>query len=79
VSPNVTNTWEVCARNVGSSWDYSRYNNMIDVHKWISVNHSHITNFKAMIYSGDNDAICSTLGTQSWITPLFKDNVMNDW
>jgi len=48
------------------------------VHKYISENHSHVKNFKGLIYSGDNDAICSTLGTEYWLFPTFKGHVKSD-
>lgn len=52
---------------------------MAPVHEWIQENNSHITGFKALIYSGDDDAICATLGTQYWLDNTFGDKIRNDW
>jgi len=73
-------SWSMCANNINAKWSTeSRNEDMTDLHKWIGSNHSHITGFKALIFSGDNDAICSTLGTQSWIEPAFAGLVTRDW
>jgi len=52
---------------------------MTVVHQYIADNHSHVPNFKAMIYSGDNDTVCATLGTEYWIFPLFGKNITKDY
>lgn len=66
----------MCANHINGSWSSeSRNEDMTELHKWIGENNNHITGFKALIFSGDNDAICSTLGTQSWLEPAFKELV----
>lgn len=52
---------------------------MAPVHEWIQENNSHISGFKALIYSGDDDAICATLGTQYWLDNTFGDKIKNEW
>mmetsp|Transcript_44651 Transcript_44651/g.37552 ORF Transcript_44651/g.37552 Transcript_44651/m.37552 type:complete len:91 (+) Transcript_44651:1007-1279(+) len=70
----------MCNNNINAQWsNESRVDDMADMHLWIAKNNSHIKGFKALIYSGDNDAICSTLGTQSWIEPTFIENKERDW
>lgn len=56
--------WNFCSDSVGDKYGNSQHDDMAPVHQWISQNHSHIKDFKALIYSGDNDAICATIGTQ---------------
>lgn len=70
----------MCANSINAKWSSeSRNADMTELHKWIGTNHSHVNGFKALIFSGDNDAICSTLGTQSWIEPAFEGLVKRDW
>jgi len=73
-------TYNECDSGVYFGWDQSAYDNdMSLIHEWISLNHSHIDGFKALIFSGDNDAICATLGTQQWLEESFGGNVAEDW
>jgi len=57
-------TWGICNSDINNHWDDSRNNDLAPLHKWIGENHAHVEGFKAMIMSGDNDGICSTLGTE---------------
>jgi len=56
--------WQFCSDPVYDKWGNSQHEDMAPVHQWISQNHSHVNDFKGLIYSGDNDAICATIGTQ---------------
>jgi len=70
----------MCANHINAGWSTeSRNEDMTELHKWIAGNHTQVEGFNALIFSGDNDAICSTLGTQSWLEPLFEDYIKNDW
>jgi len=69
----------MCNSDINNHWDDSRNTDMAPLHKWIGENHSHVLGFKALIMSGDNDAICSTLGTESWIEPTFQGLEQGDW
>jgi len=57
-------TWGLCNTDINEHWSDSRNDDIAPLHKWIGENHSHVPGFKAMIMSGDDDAICSTLGTE---------------
>lgn len=76
----VQREYNECDDYVWNNWDQSVYDDdMSLIHEWIADNHSHIDGFKAMIFSGDNDAICATLGTQQWLDQSFGDNVQTAW
>lgn len=68
----------MCNMAVNEGWDESHHEDMAPMHKWIGENNAHVDGFKALIFSGDNDAICSTLGTFSWIDPTFDGLVSKE-
>merc|ERR1712080_662732 len=70
-------TWAMCSDFVGP-----RYNGtdvdapMMPVYDLIFQQAA--GDFKAMVYSGDNDAICATYGSQQWIWDMGY-NISKDW
>merc|ERR1719336_723611 len=59
-----TPTWTECDGSVNSNWNQTDLNApMMPVYKWL-INNADID---IVIYSGDDDSVCATLGTQQFI------------
>ena len=66
VNADVPKQWELCSNAVNQHF------NMTDVNApmmpvWEEVMKVSPANFKIMVYSGDDDSVCATLGTQQWM------------
>merc|ERR1719476_442541 len=57
-------TWTECDGSINSNWNQTDLNApMMPVYQWLMNN----SDIKILIYSGDNDSVCATLGTQQFI------------
>ena len=73
--------WTVCANNVNYSRDDVN-TSLINLYKEV-VMHGLEQNLHMMVYSGDDDSICSTAGTQYWIYDIgldvLKEKLWQPW
>lgn len=68
-----TTIWHECG---GVAYNYTdSENNMADVWQWLIVN----SDLHMMVISGDDDSVCGTIGTQSWIWNLGYPADNNGW
>jgi len=66
VAPNIT--WGECSPTVSSKYNQTDVNAaMMPVYQWLVANAPEV---RMLVYSGDDDAVCATLGTQQWIWDL---------
>lgn len=64
----VTYAWDVCNDYLNGRWASSDY--FADTTKLYSEIYNHPNkpaDFKMLVYSGDSDGVCATIGTQHWI------------
>ena len=58
--------WEVCANGDSLEYDYTDSStSMVPLYEDLLADAE--TNLRILVFSGDDDAVCSTLGTQEWI------------
>jgi carboxypeptidase C (cathepsin A) len=63
--------WTACSDYVGDNWDMEeQYAPMMPVYKELIENGT----LRIMVYSGDDDSICSTQASQQWIWNMGYDN-----
>ena len=60
--------WEECSRTVRYEL-YDKFKPMEKYYKEL-LDDKDISDLRIMVYSGDNDAVCATVGTQRWIYDL---------
>eukprot|EP00549_Striatella_unipunctata_P025819 CAMPEP_0118673190 /NCGR_PEP_ID=MMETSP0800-20121206/183_1 /TAXON_ID=210618 ORGANISM="Striatella unipunctata, Strain CCMP2910" /NCGR_SAMPLE_ID=MMETSP0800 /ASSEMBLY_ACC=CAM_ASM_000638 /LENGTH=382 /DNA_ID=CAMNT_0006568223 /DNA_START=161 /DNA_END=1306 /DNA_ORIENTATION=- len=64
--------WDICAQQLDYSEDdigASQMNHYMEIIKILQTNPQY-NDFKILVFSGDDDSICSTAGTQAWIYDL---------
>eukprot|EP00656_Telonema_subtile_P038799 TRINITY_DN43975_c0_g1_i1.p1 TRINITY_DN43975_c0_g1~~TRINITY_DN43975_c0_g1_i1.p1 ORF type:complete len:500 (-),score=135.66 TRINITY_DN43975_c0_g1_i1:173-1672(-) len=65
---NLNVTWGECSDTVSAHYSQSdTIQPMMPVYKWLIENKPEL---KIMVYSGDDDSVCATLGSQQWIWDL---------
>lgn len=66
MNPNIT--WSHCNENIYEIWpDEDFYGSVLPLYKELLQTHSHL---KFLVYTGDNDILCPTVGIQHWIFNL---------
>jgi len=64
ISSDSSSTWEMCNGNINRGWNQTDFNApMMPIYSYL-VNNSKL---KIMIYSGDDDSMCASFGTQMFI------------
>jgi len=64
ISSDSPPTWEMCNGNINSRWNQTDLNApMMPIYDYLVQN----SQLKIMIYSGDDDSICATAGTQKFL------------
>jgi len=64
ISSNSPSTWEMCNGNINGGWNQTDFNApMMPIYADLVKN----SNLKIMIYSGDDDSMCATSGTQLFL------------
>merc|ERR1712087_722479 len=57
-------TWHMCSNHILHSWNMTeKYQSMVPIYHELIANSS----LRIMIYSGDDDSVCSTQSSQRWI------------
>lgn len=67
VDPNVT--YQDCVDSTYDAFVYDIGYSYAQNYTWL-LNQTIIPNFKVLLYSGQNDIICNTLGSERWIAKL---------
>jgi len=78
LNADVSTDWEVCNGAINSLWDRDQENEgMEPIYQYLLNN----SDLKIMIYSGDNDAVCATAGTQLflWDMNWFPTTYWEPW
>lgn len=73
--PSFVGTWEACS----SKLNYSIPDNeapMEPYYQWLLAN---TQGLRFLIYSGDNDDRCATMGTTHWMWDLLGEQVLSNW
>jgi cathepsin A (carboxypeptidase C)/serine carboxypeptidase-like clade 2 len=69
VAASVPKQWSLCSNAINQGYNMTDVNlPMMPV--WLDVLGKARDDFKIMVYSGDDDSVCATLGTQQWIWDL---------
>ena len=80
IHANPQNPWSQCSNAVGSKFNVTDVNQpMMPVWKEVIAKAPHL---KIMIYSGDDDSVCATLGTQQFIWDMgftLKSGASSSW
>lgn len=69
--------WGMCANVDYNSKDVDAP--MMPVYEDLLAKAKDIEGFKVMVYSGDDDAVCASLGSQKWIWDMAGFNISNNW
>jgi len=59
-----TDVWEICSDEIFYGWDKTYWDNQIDYYKELV--HGNY-DLKMLVFSGDDDGVCPTIGTQKWV------------
>jgi hypothetical protein len=71
--------WEFCS-DIFESWPLSDYNaDTTQLYAEIFNHKKKPKNFKMLVFSGDVDGVCATVGTQEWIYSLENTNIYSLW
>ena len=68
--------WDVCSEPVSNNWSLNDY--FADTTALYSEVYNHSKKpigFKMLIYSGDSDGVCATIGTQNWIYKIAGSSI----
>ena len=69
-------SWDECSDAVSSAYNYTDASQpMMPIYDEL---HAAAPHLKILVYSGDDDSICATMGSQKWIWSLGRA-VLNDW
>jgi len=69
-------TWSECSDTVSSAYNMSDVvAAMMPVYSWLI---EHAPELSILVYSGDDDAVCATLGTQQWVWDM-QQAVASPW
>lgn len=71
------NRWDGCSNTVRYNMT-QLYDRMQPLYEEF-VARPDIRDLKLVIFSGDNDSVCATLGTQWWMYALWKNSVVKPW
>jgi len=64
ISPDSPSSWQMCNGQINQGWNQTDFNApMMPIYEFLVNN----ANLKIMIYSGDDDSMCATFGTQLFI------------
>ena len=68
-------TWAQCSETLTySSADSELY--IEPTWEWLALNASHL---RLLVYSGDDDSVCGTIGTQLWLGEYFGEHIKRNW
>jgi len=67
--------WDWCTDSVNEQWALNDYlADTTSLYKFVHTHPHRPPNFRMLVYSGDVDGVCSTIGTQHWVYGVTADS-----
>lgn len=77
---NKTQAWSECSNIVWNNWPIMDfYADTTSQYSQIYNHKKRKNNFKMLVYSGDSDSVCATIGTQDWIYSIAGSTINSLW